>query len=67
MRCVLLWWHPAARWNQANPCCLAVEQVLVPKDLAPGHYVVGWRWDCVRSATPSPPQPPFAAPTPLFL
>lgn len=23
-----------------------VDEVLIPKDLTPGHYVVGWRWDC---------------------
>lgn len=23
-----------------------VDEVLIPQDLAPGAYVVGWRWDC---------------------
>eukprot|EP01051_Picozoa_sp_SAG22_P001107 SAG22_NODE_39_length_26283_cov_18.486653_6_plen_206_part_00 len=27
-----------------------VDQVMIPKDLAPGQYVLGWRWDCGKSA-----------------
>jgi len=23
-----------------------VDQIVIPKDLVPGAYVVGWRWDC---------------------
>ena len=23
-----------------------VDEVLIPDDLVPGAYVVGWRWDC---------------------
>ena len=27
-----------------------VDRVLIPKDLAPGPYVVSWRWDCEQTA-----------------
>ena len=26
------------------------DRVVVPKTIAPGHYVVGWRWDCEETA-----------------
>ena len=28
---------------------LIVDEVIVPAGLAPGEYVVGWRWDCEES------------------
>ncbi len=27
-----------------------VDQVVVPKDLPPGDYVLGWRWDCEETS-----------------
>lgn len=27
-----------------------VDQVIIPADLAPGDYVLGWRWDCEESS-----------------
>ena len=27
-----------------------VRQVMIPADLAPGRYVVSWRWDCEETA-----------------
>merc|ERR1719261_909502 len=27
-----------------------VDQVLIPADLVPGEYVLGWRWDCEESS-----------------
>lgn len=27
-----------------------VDQVLIPADLEPGEYVLGWRWDCEESS-----------------
>ena len=48
------------------------DTVIIPKDLAPGKYVLGWRWDCEETAQVSiflssphieliltPPQPPL--------
>ena len=29
---------------------LISDHVLLPKDLAPGAYVLGWRWDCEETA-----------------
>ena len=26
-----------------------VDRVIVPKDLPPGDYVIGWRWDCEQT------------------
>ena len=26
------------------------DRVLIPKDLPPGEYVLGWRWDCEETA-----------------
>ena len=29
---------------------LIYDEVILPKDLAPGHWVLGWRWDCEETA-----------------
>ena len=29
---------------------LIYDTVLIPKDLAPGDYVLGWRWDSEETA-----------------
>jgi predicted carbohydrate-binding protein with CBM5 and CBM33 domain len=26
------------------------DEVVVPKDISPGQYVVSWRWDCEETA-----------------
>ena len=33
------------------------DHVIIPKTLAPGHYILGWRWDCeyVHILSTSPP------------
>ena len=30
-----------------------VDHVLIPKNLAAGEYVLGWRWDCGEHCDPS--------------
>jgi hypothetical protein len=35
--------------DPVNPLPTIVDQVTVPKDLTPGDYVLGWRWDCEQS------------------
>lgn len=54
-------WHPV---NPANPGDVDVEgecsgdatglqiidSIVIPADLAPGPYVLGWRWDCEETA-----------------
>ena len=29
---------------------LISDEVILPKDLEPGHWVLGWRWDCEETA-----------------
>ena len=35
--------------QSAQPNMEIVDRVLIPKGLAPGEYVLGWRWDCEES------------------
>lgn len=35
--------------RSANPTLEIVDFVLIPEGLAPGQYVLGWRWDCEES------------------
>ena len=42
-----------------------VDSVRVPAGLAPGQYVLGWRWDCEQtsqSKRTAPPPPVFGNP-----
>jgi hypothetical protein len=32
-----------------NPLPTIVDEVTIPKHLAEGEYVLGWRWDCEQS------------------
>jgi len=33
----------------AEPTLEIVDRVLIPEDILPGEYVLGWRWDCEES------------------
>mmetsp|Transcript_94636 Transcript_94636/g.131528 ORF Transcript_94636/g.131528 Transcript_94636/m.131528 type:complete len:205 (+) Transcript_94636:2-616(+) len=33
----------------ADPTLEIVDHVMIPKNLKPGRYVLGWRWDCEES------------------
>ena len=35
--------------QSAVPDLEIVDEVHVPEDVAPGRYVLGWRWDCEES------------------
>ena len=35
--------------SSAIPDLEIVDRVKIPKDLPPGEYVLGWRWDCEES------------------
>merc|ERR1711920_1156609 len=35
--------------SSAEPNLEIVDRVMIPKDLKPGDYVLGWRWDCEES------------------
>ncbi len=35
--------------SSAQPNLEIVDRVRIPDGLAPGEYVLGWRWDCEES------------------
>lgn len=53
-------WHkiePAARESDVEGFCsgdwtggMIVDRVVIPAGIAPGDYVLGWRWDCEETA-----------------
>ena len=41
---------PAAPPTGVAPRFAIVDKLRLPADLKPGHYLLGWRWDCEETA-----------------
>lgn len=41
---------PSAPMTGVAPKFAIVDQLELPKDLKPGHWILGWRWDCEETA-----------------
>ena len=44
------WRRQAVDWHYGHPDVIFKDHVVVPEDIEPGEYVLGWRWDAMSGA-----------------